>query len=217
MPLDMTKYNQNSVLTKDSNIQFTHTGNRTLQDGIQLVIAIMGMTIGEIEKRKVDLQKLINSVKSDIGMCEIMDLVLILVDQLNPSPSNVSTYDIDFDGIDKVNVVAISESIPKPCLHDVMGIVSALDDTIGTRVDVAVSDWSSPPWNMCVGQTTMTISKSVKPGGSIYIKQTGYKGPTHLMSGGDYRQDHLWASTSLWDKMCGEVTYDISSPLCRSI
>ena len=82
MPLDMTKYNQNSVLTKDSNFRFTHTGNRTLQDGIQLVIAIMGMTIGEIEKRKGDLQTLINSVKSDIGMCEIMDLVLILVDQL---------------------------------------------------------------------------------------------------------------------------------------
>ena len=138
-----------------------------LVDDQRFVVAIVGLTPGELGKRQDDLATMLER----LGRPADKPVTLMLYD-LKIEKSSLC-QPIRLRGVeDEVAVVAVHAPSPSPpslpaALKAVQS-VAGWETYVGHTVDVALSDWSSPAWD--VSPLTKHLAQSLKgSGGRIFV------------------------------------------------
>jgi hypothetical protein len=176
------------------------------------VIAILGLTDEELERRNEDIRLLINKVRGDSTKA----VTLVLYDA-QIKESRVFTHTVP--DIGDVTVVALLplKFVRDPGLNDAMEASYLLSRENGKQVDYALSDYSSPAWRFTHLMHSQLIPY-IKRGGKMFLHSPSYDDPMRLQSGGQYpvgdptRLSYVYAKEDRPATLSVEKTVD-QSPL----
>lgn len=160
----------------------------TPKETTDFVIAILGLTDGEVENRKKDLATLIRNVNKE---SPTRPVTFVLYDTLITT-NKVTTTMID-ETLPAVTIVAVRPTFHKetPMLSSAMNAAHELTQSrahpLGKRADFALSDYSSPAW--CVNHNFLSVlAPFLRVNGKLLVLNQEL--PQGMFrSGGTYYQD----------------------------
>ena len=150
------------------------------------VVCILGMTLKEALSHRIgDITSFLDHYADGQS-----DIIVVLYDGLNKEEDQVATKTAGAYTITFVPVVA-NLSVEKPALKDAMTKAYEKHSDTGEKVDAAISDWSSPAWNVANMLILTLTAPYVKIGGFVHVVNPAVLKPLSESSAPAFMHDRL--------------------------